>query len=281
MQRRTGLHQALPVPPVYRHGSEPVKHRLAWQNVEALTVGIKDDDGLPTVQLALDLSHAGRQTHFLFTVVGSVTGDEVDQHGVQRIGFKFAMGDNERVHVKVADFHRGEDTIMIESYLARLRDSSVSLRVGAFLTLAVGASPVCATDPLNAYPPPAPGEARYVLNLPAQPDENRLQVELIVGQPAQVDDYNQFHYTGTIEALDIPGWGYTRYRVATLGPMIGTRMFRQDGHQAVTRFITLGGAPYLVRYNSLLPLVVYVPAGAEVRYRLWRADPDTPALNRG
>jgi ecotin len=38
----------------------------------------------------------------------------------------------------------------------------------------------------------------------------------------------------------------------------------------VDRFITLGGEPQLLRYNSRLPLVVYAPDGVEVRYRLWR-----------
>jgi ecotin len=40
----------------------------------------------------------------------------------------------------------------------------------------------------------------------------------------------------------------------------------------VERFITLGGEPELLRYNSRLPLVVYVPVGVEVRYRIWKAD---------
>lgn len=35
----------------------------------------------------------------------------------------------------------------------------------------------------------------------------------------------------------------------------------------VLRFIRLGGEPYLVRYNSRMPLLVYVPAGAGARYR--------------
>ncbi|RQW83332.1 MAG: proteinase inhibitor I4 serpin, partial [Methylococcus sp.] len=39
-----------------------------------------------------------------------------------------------------------------------------------------------------------------------------------------------------------------------------------------SRFVTLGGEPYLIRYNSKLPVVVYVPKGNEVRYRVWRAD---------
>jgi ecotin len=40
----------------------------------------------------------------------------------------------------------------------------------------------------------------------------------------------------------------------------------------VERFVSLGGAPLLLRYNSHLPLVIYVPTGVEVRYRVWRAD---------
>jgi ecotin len=36
--------------------------------------------------------------------------------------------------------------------------------------------------------------------------------------------------------------------------------------------ITLGGEPELLRYNSRLPLVVYLPDGVEVRYRIWRGD---------
>lgn len=39
----------------------------------------------------------------------------------------------------------------------------------------------------------------------------------------------------------------------------------------VERFISLGGEPYLIRYNSQLPVVVYVPEEAEVHYRIWQA----------
>jgi ecotin len=37
----------------------------------------------------------------------------------------------------------------------------------------------------------------------------------------------------------------------------------------------------LVRYNSRLPLVIYVPEGVEVRYRVWRADPDSKVAAKG
>ena len=41
------------------------------------------------------------------------------------------------------------------------------------------------------------------------------------------------------------------------------------------RFITLDGESKLIRYNSRLPLVVYVPKGVEVRYRIWKTDEKT------
>lgn len=49
----------------------------------------------------------------------------------------------------------------------------------------------------------------------------------------------------------------------------------------VDRFVTLGGEPKLLRYNSRLPIVVYVPSSVEVRYRLWRADPTPTRADEG
>ncbi len=54
--------------------------------------------------------------------------------------------------------------------------------------------------------------------------------------------------------------------------MAGTMMAPDPNAPQVDRFISLGGEAML-RYNSRLPIVVYVPDGVEVRYRLWRAEP--------
>jgi ecotin len=55
-----------------------------------------------------------------------------------------------------------------------------------------------------------------------------------------------------------------------------------DGTNApkVDRFITLAGEPYLIRYNSRLPIVVYVPAEVEVRYRIWSAEPESRTMEK-
>lgn len=46
-------------------------------------------------------------------------------------------------------------------------------------------------------------------------------------------------------------------------------------------FVSLGGDPYLVRYNSKLPVVVYVPEGVEVRYRIWSAGEGAEPIPEG
>ena len=60
-------------------------------------------------------------------------------------------------------------------------------------------------------------------------------------------------------------WGFTRYVLKKMGPMAGTLMAPRPGAPKVDRFITLGGEPMIMRYNSKLPVVVYVPEGVEVR----------------
>lgn len=138
-----------------------------------------------------------------------------------------------------------------------------------------------ATDNMKAFPPADQGMVRYVLQLPIQDDESTFKVELIVGRTVQVDAKNNYFFGGTIEEETIQGWGFPRYIVSKLGPMAGTLMAIDPNAPKVARFITLGGDPYLIRYNSRLPIVVYVPEGVEVRYRIWTAGTEAKAIEKG
>lgn len=138
-----------------------------------------------------------------------------------------------------------------------------------------------ASDPLKAFPAAGKGMARYVLHLPAQNDESAFRVELIVGRTVQVDERNRHFFAGRIQAESIKGWGYTRYWVDKLVAMAGTRMAFDPNAPRVDRFVTLGGEPYLIRYNSRMPIVVYVPEGVEVRYRIWSAGAETNPMEKG
>jgi ecotin len=129
-----------------------------------------------------------------------------------------------------------------------------------------------AADDLKAFPPAERGMVRHVLTLPEEEREDNLKVELQVGRTVDLDEANRYFFAGKIEEETIKGWGYPRYWVKSLGPMAGTLMaFKPDALKRA-RFIGLGGEPYLIRYNSRLPVVIYVPEGAEVRYRIWRGD---------
>jgi ecotin len=138
-----------------------------------------------------------------------------------------------------------------------------------------------AAENLKAFPPAEEGMVRYVLQLPKQADESAFKVELIVGKTVQIDERNSYFFGGKIEEETIQGWGFTRYKVSKLGPMAGTLMAVDPNAPKVARFITLGGDAYLIGYNSRLPIVVYVPEGVEVRYRIWTAGAEVIAVEKG
>ncbi|MEI7869740.1 MAG: ecotin family protein [Candidatus Methylumidiphilus sp.] len=149
------------------------------------------------------------------------------------------------------------------------------------LSFLAAMSSVSAADNMKAFPPAGKGMTRHVLQLPKQDDEYAFKVELIVGKTVQLDEGNRYFFGGKIKAVNIEGWGFTRYVVSELGPMAGTLMAVDPNAPKVPRFITIGGEPYLIRYNSLLPVVVYVPEGVEVRYRIWSAAPEAKAIDKG
>ena len=138
-----------------------------------------------------------------------------------------------------------------------------------------------AADSLKAFPPAEEGMVRYVLQLPEQDDESIFKVELIVGKTVQVDEKNRYFFGGNIEKEIIKGWGYPSYKVSKMGPMAGTLMAVDPDAPKVARFITLGGEPYLIRYNSRLPIVMYVPENVVVRYRIWTTGAELKSMEKG
>jgi ecotin len=140
---------------------------------------------------------------------------------------------------------------------------------------------VHAGDNMKAFPPPAKGQIRYILQLPELDDESTSKVELIVGKTVLVDKKNQYFFGGQIQKETIEGWGFPRYIINEIGPMAGTLMAIDPNAPKVNRFIPLGGEPYLIRYNSRLPIVVYTPEGVELRYRIWTAGSETKTVEEG
>ena len=147
--------------------------------------------------------------------------------------------------------------------------------------LACVCSLAMAADNMKAFPPADPGMVRYVIDVPPLDDEAAAKIELIVGKTVTVDERNRYFFGGKLEQEVIKGWGFDRYVLRKLGPMGGTLMAVDPTAPKVERFVALAGEPRLVRYNSRLPLVVYVPVGVEVRYRVWRAESNAATARQG
>ena len=138
-----------------------------------------------------------------------------------------------------------------------------------------------ATKNLKAYPPAEKDMVRFVLLLPQQKEEAEFKVELLVGKTELLDPVNHYSLGGKIETEVVKGWGFSKYLVKKVGPMAGTLIGVDPNVPDVKRFVKLGGEPFMVRYNSRLPVVIYVPKGVEVRYRIWKAGKETKQVPQG
>lgn len=69
------------------------------------------------------------------------------------------------------------------------------------------------------------------------------------------------------------------YRVAKFGPTATTRIGVRPSTPKVKKFVSIPSKT--IPYNSRIPLVVYVPEGGEVRYRIWKASETTEKAKKG
>jgi ecotin len=146
-----------------------------------------------------------------------------------------------------------------------------------FLSLAWGSGD--AQNNVKIYPKAEAGMVRHVLILPQEQDEYSCKVELIAGKTVMANSVNSQFFVGGIKPDVVQGFQYPFYVVDLKEDKMGSTLV--GGGHPVEKFITLGGEPYLVHYNSRLPLVVYAPEGVEVRYRVWKAQPQQKPLPQG
>jgi ecotin len=136
-----------------------------------------------------------------------------------------------------------------------------------------GAASLASEHPeLKVFPLAEEGTERFVIVLPHKErgDEDAFNVEIIVGKEMLTDGVNLVRLANTIERRTLQGWGYSYYEVTGSSDTISTLMAPPEGTPLVKMFVTVN--PLHVRYNSRVPIVVYVPKGYEVRYRIWRAS---------
>ena len=93
------------------------------------------------------------------------------------------------------------------------------------------------------------------------------------------DGVNSVRLGGNIDAKPLKGWGFTYYEVAKFGPTASTLIGVRPDTPKVKKFVSMPSMT--IPYNSRIPLVVYVPEGGEVRYRIWKASETTEEAKKG
>jgi ecotin len=132
-------------------------------------------------------------------------------------------------------------------------------------------------DDLKPYPAAQEGFVRTVFRVPARENEADRKVEILVGKTMLID-CNRTWFGGNLEKRVAQGWGYPYFVLERVGPPASTMMACPPEQGKTEAFVQVRGEGFLVRYNSRLPVVTYVPEGFEVRYRIWAAGEEvTPA----
>ncbi len=130
---------------------------------------------------------------------------------------------------------------------------------------------------LKMYPKAKDGYRMVYIQVPVKANENDYKVEVFVGKNELVD-CNKHFMTGSVKEENLDGWGYNYYTVESKGVSGSTLMACPD-NKKVNKFIYM--EPQLMRYNSKLPIVLYIPTDMDVKYRIWTAGKSLQLAKKG
>lgn len=151
---------------------------------------------------------------------------------------------------------------------------SISFFFIAFLCLSsisvIGQSSVSKID-LSIYPKPEKSYKQMVIEVPHSNNDDAKKIEFAVGKWMEVDICNKHSLQGSLEQKVLKGWGYSYYVFKSNGNNISTQMACLDSNK-VDQFIT--AQPQITRYNGISPIVIYVPEGFDVQFKIYKAEAD-------
>jgi ecotin len=119
---------------------------------------------------------------------------------------------------------------------------------------------------LSIYPSARDGYKRVYINLPIEKNEDNLKVEIFVGKQINVD-CNIHNLIGELSMKILDGYGYDYFEALSNGDVLSTKMLCID-EKLLPKYITMPS--YFTRYNSNLPIVVYIPKDMELKYKVWK-----------
>lgn len=139
----------------------------------------------------------------------------------------------------------------------------------SFLLLVFYQSILFADIPVSIFPEAEEGMKKAVLQLPKKQNEALFKIELIVKKQILADKVNRYFFTQSLKTKTVAGFGVQYYIINDFGPATSTKMGCGECEKQA-QWVAIPST--FIRYNSQIPVVVYLPENATVEYRMWRGE---------
>ncbi|MBH1960139.1 MAG: ecotin family protein [Flavobacteriia bacterium] len=123
----------------------------------------------------------------------------------------------------------------------------------------------------GVFPKAEKNQKKVVIEVPHSSEDNNKKIEIFVGKNMETDKCNRYSLTGIFTSKDLKGWGYNYLVFNSNGNAVSTMM---GCAEKGTRNQFVHAAGYLMDYNGRIPVVLYVPEGFDVKYKIYKADTD-------
>lgn len=125
-------------------------------------------------------------------------------------------------------------------------------------------------DSIEFLPVLEEGYSRVIVELPEIKGKEQLyQVELFAGKEMGTDRCNTYALIGDFSEETMEEMGHKYFYVRTQGQVVKSMKDCPEG-ETKKQFVYF--ASHLVPYSSKAPIVVCVPKGFDIRYRIWQTD---------
>lgn len=119
------------------------------------------------------------------------------------------------------------------------------------------------------FPEAQKGFKKMIIEVPYSENDSNKKIEFYVGKWMDVDGCNSFNLMGTYTQKDLQGWGYSYWDFSTKGEVRSTLMACPD---TKGRHLFVSASPQIVDYNGRMPIVIYVPDGYDVQFKIFKAE---------
>lgn len=150
-------------------------------------------------------------------------------------------------------------------------EKSIALRVWTILLLLASVNTMAQKkENVELFPSAQEGWEKIVVDLPlTKKGGEEYMVEFTIGVEMMTDACNPYSLIGTWSEMELKGTPYAYYVASTKGQVVKAMSDCTDEKEEL-QFV--GVKSKLILHEREQPLVVYIPEGYQLRYRLWNTN---------